>query len=309
MTRIFKIFFTDEINFAGVVIFVKPVPPLQKFISSLPVISDDGFTRIAAEPWFERKTRIFEHYLLSFAANMAGRVDDLIFIDLYAGAGQYALGATGTPSPTPSLLSLSVDAPVTKYIFCEKDVESARALKVRVNKYFRGKNVLILESTPDKLLDRFRYYVPPDRKGYKVSVFCLADPFALDPPFEVIGKLAAMGFNFLIPYTFPLNRRITYAHYLNEHREKLVRFLGGTMSVESLGKSFAGNLQFYKRVVELHQRNMLALGLNASLTVHKLDSMMIELPMFYMGFFSRGLPARRIQKEVQASVNPQFALF
>jgi hypothetical protein len=69
------------------------------------------------------------------------------------------------------------------------------------------------------------------------------------------------------------------------------------------------NGEFYKRMVRIQQNNMLMLGLNASLSVHKLDSQLMDTGMYYIGFFSKQLSSRNIQKEVLAGVHHQLPLF
>lgn len=275
----------------------------------VPQFTDDGFGITAAEPWFKSKIQIIQEYLTSFVTNLAGRADEIVFVDLFSGSGLYSLGAkreifAGTP-----LMALAQDLPIQRFVFCERDPEQFKALKIRVNKYYRGKNVILMDGKPEELIDKFKLYIPPSKGDFKVAVFCVCDPFSLDTSFELVENLSKLGFNFLIPFTFALNKRLNYKYYLKEEKEKLKRYLGGYKDMDRLEKGTENNAQFYKRLIQIYENNILAAGLNASTSVHKLDSGLMEMPVYYMGLFSREYSTKAIQHDVEATRNTQFELF
>jgi len=273
------------------------------FLSSF---QDDGFITTAAEPWFKVKVQLIQQYFHAFVTNVSGKVDDIVFVDLFSGSGLYSIGHQKELFAATCLASLQTDMPVSKWIFCEHSSESAKALKVRVNKYFRGKNVVIFETKPDQAIDKFRSYVPQSKGSYKVAVFCVVDPFSIDIPFTTIDSLNDMGFSFLIPYSFSLNNRLDYKFYSKEQKERLARYLGG---LHDKFKDIKSNHDFYKRVIRAHQNNMLMLGLNTTLSVHKLDSGLMEMPYYYIGFASRQLSPKLVRQDVLAESHHQLQLF
>lgn len=273
------------------------------FLSSF---QDDGFVTTAAEPWFKVKVQLIQQYFHSFVTNVSGKVDDIIFVDLFSGSGLYSIGHKKELFAATCLASLQTDLPVSKWIFCEHSPENTKALKVRVNKYFRGKNVVIFDSKPDQAIDKFRSYVPQSKGSYKVAVFCVVDPFSIDMPMATINALSDMGFSFLIPFTFSLNNKLDYRFYIKEQKDRLHKYLGG---LDDTFKEAKSNHEFYKRLVRAQQNNMLMLGLNTSLSVHKLDSGLMEMPYYYTGFFSRQLSPKIVQQEVLAESHHQFELF
>jgi three-Cys-motif partner protein len=269
------------------------------------ISGDDGFVTTAAEPWFKVKVQLIQQYFRSFVANVSGKADDIVFVDLFSGSGLYSLGHKRELFPATSLASLQTDLPISKWIFCEHAPENAAALKIRVNKYFRGKNVVIFDSKPDQLIDKFRSYVPQSKGSYKVAVFCVIDPFSIDIPFSVIHQLNDLGFSFLIPYTFGLNSRHDYKHYTKDQKEKVNKFLGSSVDF----KEVKSNVEFYKKLVRAQQNALLMLGLNTSLSVHRLESGLMEMPHYYMGFFSKQLSPKLLMKEVLAETHHQLDLF
>jgi three-Cys-motif partner protein len=276
---------------------------------SEPIFYDDGFAITAAEPWVKTKVNIVKEYLSAFADSLAGKVDDIIYVDLYAGNGLYSLGANKELFPGCALMALGLDVPITKFVFCEKEAEQFKILKIRVNRYFRNKNVVLLEGKPQELTDRLSMYVPQNKGDYKSAVLCVCDPFSLDISFETIEKLSDLGFSFIFPFTFALNDRITYRYYLKEGREKVKKFLGGHADIGLLEKGLDSNIHFYKRLVRIYENNMLSLGLNGSHSVHKLDSGLMEMPAYYISLFSKQFSAGSIQRDAEASKNAQFELF
>jgi three-Cys-motif partner protein len=269
---------------------------------------DDNLPSTAAESWVRTKVNVIGQYLSSFAGQLAGKVDDIIFVDLYAGNGLYSIGARKELFPSAALASLSLEVPITKFVFCEKDPDRLNTLKIRVNKYFRGKHVILLEGKPEEIISRLDLYVPPTKGNYRSAVLCLCDPFSLEMPFECIRQLAGKDFSFLIPFTFALNDRVNYEFYLVENRERLKKFLG-TDNLERIEKDVDTNTTFYKKLVQVYQNNLLSIGFNSATSVHKLDSGLMELPVYYMGFYSKNVSTRDVQEDVEATHHVQFDLF
>lgn len=243
----------------------------------------------------------------TFIAHVAGRSDDVVFVDLFAGSGLFCLGHQKEVFPSCSLAALSANWPFTKWILCERDPEEARALKIRINKNFRDKNVLLLDQPLDELVDKLRMFVPQSKGSYRTATLCLVDPFSFEAHFSMIQKLAELGFNFLIPFTFNLNKWHDHRFYLDEQSDKLKKYVGS----KDIGRlqQVESNIQFYKHLVRMYQNNMLMLGLNTSLTMHKVESSMMELPAYYVGFFSRQISAKLIQREIRESRQEQLELF
>jgi three-Cys-motif partner protein len=268
---------------------------------------DDGFSITATESWFKVKVQLLLSYIQSFTVNVSGKADEVVFVDLFSGSGLYSVGHQKEIFQGVCLASLDADLPVNKWIFCEQEADQAKALRIRVNKYHRGKNVVIFDSPLEELIDKFRSYIPPSKGGHKVAVLCLVDPFSVEIPFATIDKLTALGFSFLMPFTFMVNDRLNYRYYLHENSEKFRRYIGGS-NFDRM-KGVESNEQFYKRLVRLYQNNMLVTGLNSAVSTHKLDSKLMALPAYSIGFFSKHFSTRAIQEDIKVSEHLQFELF
>jgi three-Cys-motif partner protein len=268
----------------------------------------DGLAATAAEKWVRQKVSIITEYLVSFTSHVAGKVDDVIFVDLCAGNGMYSLGARKELFPSSALAALSLGMPISKFVLCEEDLERAGILKIRVNKYFRNKNVVILEGNQSSIVDRLKIYVPPSKGNYKSACLCLVDTFSLDLHFETMEVLAAMGFSFLIPFTFALNSQLNFEYYLVENRDRLKRFLG-MPTLERIEHGVTSNGQFYKLLVRAYEQKLMAMGFNVASSVHKLDSGLMEMPLYCIGLFSKQVSTKAVQSDVGAAQHTQFQLF
>jgi three-Cys-motif partner protein len=273
---------------------------------SIPIFKDDGFSITAAEPWFKVKVQLIQNYLQAFVATAASKADEIIFIDLFSGSGLYSIGHEKEIFAGAALTALISDLPFSKCIFCEEDPVQFKALKFRTDRYFRNKNITILEGHPEALLDKITAQLPQYKEGYHAAILCLVDPFSLNIPFSVIEKLAVLGVSILMPFTFGLNERLNCSYYLQEQKSKLKRYAGA--QVERITET-QSNIHFYKRLVKIYQHNMIMLGLDTSLSVHRLNSKLMELPMFYIGYFSKQISTKAIHREVQPADQLEFELF
>ena len=267
----------------------------------------DGTSITAAEPWFKVKVEVIQSYLRAFVMNAAAKADEIVFVDLFSGSGLYSLGHQKEIFLGSSLAALHADLPITQWLLCERDPATFKLLEHRVDRYYYRRNVVLLDTELSQLPDKFRRIITPSKRGYSVAVFCLVDPFNFDIPITTIDALSALGFNFLMPFTFMINERFNHQYYLREHPERLLRYLG-INNFERLA-GVQNNHQFYKRTVRMYQNRMLVMGLNTALSTHKADSRMMDLPAYYMGLFSRQFSAKAIQQDVNLSGQLQIELF
>jgi three-Cys-motif partner protein len=278
-----------------------------KSSASVPQFQSDGLSITAAEPWFKVKIQLIESYLQAFIMKASGKVDEIIFIDLFSGSGLYSMGHQKEVFPGSNLLSLTLEPPFHKWIFCEDDEEQVYALENRVKKFFPKKNVEILNFPVEELMEALRSHLPRSKAGHKVAALCLADSFSLDNHWDTIEKLADSGVSFLIPFTFTINSRLDAKYYCQEQGD-ILRRIAGDGSFERLC-STESNVHFYKKLVRIYQNNFLVKGLNSAVSTHKLESKLMELPAFDIGFFSKQFSAQAIQRDVNVSEHLQFELF
>ncbi len=275
--------------------------PLQSF-------PDDDLVCTAAEPWFLNKTGIIRQSAELFVSRLAANSDELIFVDLFSGNGIYTIGNNKEKRPGTALELMRSGLPFNRWILCERDKENAYALRIRTRRFFKDKQVLIFEEPIAALPEKLCYYIPKSTRQHRVTALCVVDSFSFEFPFEFVELTRALKLNFIIPFTFCLNDQHNYRFYLNEQREKLQRFLGRSIQDTRLAAA-TDNRNFYKHLVRLYHQEMLLQGLSGSLSVHPMDSGLMELPSYYIGLFTSNPAVRNVQREIQQKTVIQFSLF
>lgn len=275
--------------------------------ASVPNFLADGLSITATEPWFKVKVQLIQSYLQAFIMNASPKADEIIFVDLVSGSGLYSAGHQKLVFPGSGLSSLSLEHPFNRWLFFENDSEQATALAKRVKKYFPGKDAIVFNKPSTEWIQTLVAHIQPTRAGHKVAVICLIDSFSMEVPFSLVEKLAALGFSFLIPFTFTLSERFNCQSYCREQADLVMKYVG----LGNLDKllSTENNLNFYRKLVRMYQTNMLVIGLNSALSSHQLDSKLMELPVFHIGFFSKQFSAQAIQQDVHVNEHLQFKLF
>lgn len=280
----------------------------SNFFPDLLSIPDDGLALTAAEPWVKRKIQLITQHLHAFTDSIASSVDEVVFVDLFAGNGLYCLGDRKEVFAGSSINALMAELPIHKYVLCEEDPEQFRILKIRGNKYFRDKNIILLNGRAEDLVDKLKMYVPLSKKGYKVAVICVADGFALGPGLESIHQLGLQGFNFIVPVTFHLGNKLDYKFYFSQGKEKLKNFLGFISDAEKNWRP-ENNEIFYRQLIQLWKSRLQGIGLNVSIATQRLDSGLMEIPTYQMCLVSSRYSARSIQLDALAGGQTQFTLF
>jgi three-Cys-motif partner protein len=273
---------------------------------TVPGFSDDGLSISAAEPWFKVKVQVLQSYLQAFIVNALSRADEVVLVDLFAGSGLYSCGHQKDIFPGTSLAAMKDALPFTRWIFCERDGDQLKALDTRLRRMFPTVNTEVIHINP-RDPDKFLSTIPTSIPGKRIAVIVLADSFSLELSLATVHKLAAMNCSLLIPFTFVLNSRMDCRYYDREQSDTLRRFVGES-SVGRL-KDLESNQHFYRRLVRLYNNNLLVAGLNAAMSTHKLESQMMDLPSYHIGFFSKQFSTRAILREVNSTEHLQYELF
>jgi|GEM_PF-594904 three-Cys-motif partner protein len=273
---------------------------------TVPGFSDDGLSVSAAEPWFKVKVQVLQSYLQAFIVTALSRADEVVLVDLFAGSGVFSSGHQKDIFPGASFAAMGDALPFTRWIFCERDADQLKALDTRIRRSFASLDTEIVHSNP-RDPDRFLSLIPTSKPGKRVAVIVLADSFSLELPFSTMNKLAALNCSLLMPFTFVLNSRMDCRYYAKEQSDMLRRYIGE--SCFSKLKDLESNHHFYRRLIRLYQNNLLVAGLNAAISTHRLESRMMELPAYHIGFFSKQFSTRNILREVNGAENLQYELF
>lgn len=278
-----------------------------------PVISapNDGFAIPEIEQWNLEKYRLIGKYIETFTENRREKSEDMIYVDLTAGSGVNRIKETGELVLGSPLIALSNPIAFSKYIFCERETELVQALKIRINKQFRRKNVVIFGRDVNIMTDKFSFYIPKATDKYKISGICLIDAFSMNIHFEAIKALAELGMNFLLVLSMPMNDYQNYHHYNTEEKENLEKFMGASFDQLEGLKETTDNELYFRHLVKNYKNQIEKLGYKTTGSFQPMTSNEMQLPLYYLGYFAQNHSAEKMWKEVQKSTasRSQIKLF
>jgi hypothetical protein len=136
----------------------------------------DGLLALESDSWILAPIKTLGNYLEVYSLLLSTAYNHRIYLDLSAGTGMLEMNNTGECIYDTSLLAFSSPVQFNRYIFWEPNETYAQALRVRIKRNFKDKNVLIISTSWEKFLEQVRNYVPINTKGIKPWIFCNVNP-------------------------------------------------------------------------------------------------------------------------------------
>ncbi|MDB9822561.1 three-Cys-motif partner protein TcmP [Deltaproteobacteria bacterium] len=171
---------------------------------------DDGLQTLDVGHWAKTKHNKIGYYCSLFASSMKNKWDYRIYIDLFAGSGKCRIRNTNKIIPGSPLISLGVQQPFDKYVFCEKDSTNIIALKERCKEYFPDRDCDFIEGDANNKLSEIFSSIPRFSKTFRGLSLCFVDPYKKgELDFKTIQSIANnlyVDFLVLIPSFMDLNR-------------------------------------------------------------------------------------------------------
>lgn len=196
-----------------------------KFNPIIPV-EDDGLYIPEVGAWADEKYKLLGGYSEIFTSGMKNLWDNLIYIDLFAGAGYVRIKGTSKIRMSSALIALSVNHKFNKYILCEEDPKCLSALKGRVERHFPGSNVEYIPGDSNENVEKIIEAIPKHSYEEKVLRFCFVDPFSLNLKFSTIKMLSFVGkIDFLILLALHMDGNRNLFNYISENSKKVDEFI------------------------------------------------------------------------------------
>lgn len=266
---------------------------------------EDGLILPEIGSWALVKYHVIYDYMSLFSSGMKKMWDNRIYIDLYSAAGKAKIRNTEKVVNTSALLSLKVPNPFDKYLFCEKDIKLAEALKERVRIEHNNENTVIIEGDCNENVDTIISEIPIPSKSNKVLCFCFVDPFSLDIKFDTIEQLSERFTDFLVLLALHMDGRRNVGLYVSDNNKRIDEFLGDNNwrtrweSAQNEGITIVRFLadEFSKRMVSL---NYLEEAIDNFISI-KSDAK--NLPLYYLAFYSKHQTGYKFWKTVQQRNN------
>jgi len=285
--------------------------PNKKFDPIIPV-NEDGLFIPEIGAWAETKYKLLGGYCEIFTTGMKNLWDNLVYIDLFAGAGYAKIKETNKIRMTSALIALSVSHKFNKYIFCEKDETNFKALQERVKRHFPElyDKVQFIKGDSNENINDIIAAIPRHSIDEKVLRFCFVDPFSLNLKFKTIKQLSQIGkidFLILLALYMDANRNLTY--YINDKSKKVEEFIDDPNWRTPFLKGNIPINDFIKFLAEKYDENMKKIDYKEPVKKHQVKIEGINVPLYYLAFYSKHERGNDFYQKVEKYLSNQQSLF
>lgn len=267
---------------------------------------DDGLIIPEVRQWSEEKYRLLGAYGDIFTTSMKSKWDNLVYLDLFAGAGYSKIKESGKILKSSSMIALSLPYPFTKYIFCEENPEKLNALKLRVKREFPNKKVSFIEGDVNDKIEEIRGVIPRYNKTNTVLSFGFVDPFSMNLNFKTVsclGKQFAIDFLILLAFGMDANRNFKY--YIDNQNSKISNFIDD----QDWRNKFNGRKSdFIKFLSNAYDENMMKLGYKKPAKKEQIRSNDKNLPLYHLAFYSKNNLGNQFWNKIRKYGNYQMEL-
>lgn len=268
----------------------------------------DNFAIPEVGSWSTDKWSLMGAYCNIFTSGMRNKWDQLVYIDLYSGAGFAKIKGTDRIYYSSSLIALSVPTKFDKYILCEKDPELMKALQSRVQRLFPTSDVSFVLGDANEKVEMIKSLMPFYRKGNTRLPFCFVDPYSLDLNFHTIQSLGTDLMDFLILLALHMDANRNLIHYLDENSNKIENFTGDPNWRDEFSENGSTGKDFIRYLADKYDKNMMNLGYVKPANKHFVKSSNKNLPLYYLAFYTKHNRGNDFYKKVKKTATGQTEL-
>jgi three-Cys-motif partner protein len=281
---------------------------MDKFNPQIEVKPDGLFTPIVRE-WSLEKYKLVGSYCDIFTNGMKNKWNQLVYVDLFAGAGYAKIKESNKVFLNSALLAMSVPTPFTKYILCEQDDERFEALSARAKRDFSHLNCELIHGDSNINVSKVIKAIPSFSKGNTLLPFCFVDPYSLNLNFSTIKALGQTLMDFLILQALHMDANRNFETYLNDENTRIEKYLGLKNWRELFEKDgMIYRKDFVKFLADQYQGQMSKLNYQTAKHMHQIRSNEKNLPLYYLSFYSKHPTGEKFFKEVQKRIKPQLSI-
>jgi len=257
---------------------------MKKNFNPVIPVEDDGLEIPEVGIWSIEKYQLVGGYCDIFTKGMRSKWNNLVYLDLFAGAGFAKIRENKDIIKSSALISLSIPTKFDKYIFCEENNDLFLALSERVAREFKNIDVEIFEGDCNTRIDDIKKSSPAYSKENTVLTFCFIDPFNLN--FTTVQTLANELVDFLVLQALHMDANRNFKLYLNENNETISNYLGSTNWRDEWEKSKLLPKEFVKFLANQYDAKMKELGYLTAVR-HQIRYPDKNVPLYYLTFYSK----------------------
>lgn len=270
--------------------------------------NNDGLTIPQVGQWSIHKWKLMGAYCNIFTKGMHKIWNQLVYIDLFAGAGFAQIKNKNKIYYSSSLIAMSTPIKFNKYILCEKDPKLLNALKIRVKKLFPDLNICYILGDANQKVSMIKKELPRYSKNNTMLPFCFVDPFSLNLHFSTIYKLAQGLMDFLILLALHMDANRNLQYYIKNNSKKIDLFVGDPNWRKEFQQSVTDGNAFVRYLAEKFDQNMIQLGYKKPEQKHHVRSSNKNLPLYYLAFYSKNKRGNDFYKKIKKTATGQTEL-
>lgn len=284
---------------------------MKRAVYTLPACEADGLYIEPVGAWAEEKYRLFAIYADLFTRSMRSKWDQLVYIDLFAGAGYSRIDGTGRIVPAAAILSAQLEVPFDRYVFCDADPTKLDALRTRIEGAERRVDARYILGDVNEHLGDLVVNLPIPSATNKVLSFCFIDPYCCKSfRFGTILPLAQRFVDFfvLIPSYMDANRNL--GRYEQPGNATIAEFLGDEEWREQWRAESHRWQTFGSFVADKFGRQMKTLGYiydGLEQNTYLVRNTQKNSPIYRLALFSRHPLGKKFWKQAEKYASEQTA--
>ncbi len=270
-------------------------------------VREDGLIIPDVGIWGLEKYKLQGAYCDIFTSGMRKKWEELVYIDLFAGAGFANIRDENRNVKSSSLIAASIPHKFTKYILCEQDEEKMNALKHRFNVNYPNLNADFICGDSNEMVDEIIDKIPKSNSALR---FCFVDPFSLNLNFETIKKISQIGrVDFLILLALQMGGKRNFHNYIKDESSRIDEFIGNNEWRTPFRNGEISQDNLVKFLADSYDSNMSKLGYVVDPKLKYPVKNKSNLPLYYLAFYSKNPQGNNFYKSIERYQTVQMKLF
>jgi len=255
--------------------------------------------------WSTDKYALIRLYAHLFTSGMKGKWPNLVYVDLYSGAGQSRIDGSNEILLGSPLIALSIDIPFDQYIFCDSNRAALDALKSRVASRFPTAQATYLLGDCNDTWQQIVDLIPS-----RCLCLCFVDPYDLSIHFDTLRRLSeGRNMDFLCLLASRTDAGRNRANYTTEESTKVDLFLGSRDWRAEKDSPFVLKQNFGDYLCSKFAERMETLGYLPSPNHEMRTIKDANRALYRLALFARHETAKRFWNQVLKYSIPQRSLF
>jgi three-Cys-motif partner protein len=271
--------------------------------------NEDGFSLFESKKWYQDKLGIIQSYVKAYHKRFDLRNKTKILVYIGAGPGMVQIEGSEQATAGTPLEILSYQKEFQRYLFCEKNPEYAKALKVRIGKNYPKKHTVIVEGDINQTIEKLAPYLPEKMGNSPTAILCIIDLHSFDLDYETLKILAGMDVDFLLVNSYVHTAYYNYSFYLEEERETLNAYFDSSWARLAETGALNSDLSFFLLVVKVYLAQIKQLGYNVTGTLHKYGGEKELVPYYQIAYCTKSKVLKSLKQKMVKETSKQIELF